>query len=279
MPTKDKEKLKAARARAEAKRKWDRAYVYSVVIYPDELEKVNPEWRDDIKSYYSEIGVVAILSPLHTKDVKDDGTAAKPHYLLGLRYNDKMSVKQVEEEMSYFTKISWGRLIGIARNPKKWFGTGKGQGDALSRLLKYMIHWGYFDKPQYNANDFVTLSGGDAFNYINFAPEERNRLKANIIRIVQCNSICSLIDLDTILRTMPFERHIYNNMAISSVVNDYIKEQARKLEQDKLVSLQTQELQLLTMLVEHIVPSAQASENPKQLNQQIDTPDLHNVKK
>ena len=114
---------------------------------------------------------------------------------------------------------------------------------------------GYFDKPQYNANDFVTLSGGDAFDYINFAPEERNRLKDNIISVVQNNDICSLIELDTILRTMPFERHIYNNMAVSSIVNDYIKEQAHKSEQEKLVYMQAQQIRLLEVLVDHVTSS------------------------
>ena len=72
MPTKDSEKLKAARARADAKRV-GRTRNFATVVYPDSAPA---DWKEKL----DQLHVAAFISPLHDKDINPNGEPKKAHY-------------------------------------------------------------------------------------------------------------------------------------------------------------------------------------------------------
>lgn len=60
----------------------NRARNWTAIIYPESI----PENYEQI---LSDIKVPIIISPLHDKDKKEDGTLKKPHYHIVLLYSSK----------------------------------------------------------------------------------------------------------------------------------------------------------------------------------------------
>lgn len=120
-----------------------RSLYWATLIYPESGSTEN------IKEYLSNRGVCFFLSPLHNKDVNDDGTPKKPHYHLLLKFASLKSSNQIQSLLVDFTMV----LPIVVSN--------------LKQYARYLIHADNEEKFQYNFNDVVTNA-----NYSTFFSDE-----------------------------------------------------------------------------------------------------------
>ena len=74
----------------EIKEKPQRSNTWTLLLYQDSAPE---NWEDKLK----ELHIPFIVSPLHDKDLKPDGTTKKPHYHIIVRFRSKKSFKQIKE--------------------------------------------------------------------------------------------------------------------------------------------------------------------------------------
>lgn len=170
MPTKDPEKLKAKRARADAKRRGTRFLSWTAVVYPESA----PEgWRDVIDEYHIEW----VESPLHDKDTNPDGTAKKAHWHILLMFPSVQTVEQVQELLA--------PLNCTIPIPCK---SAKG-------LTRYMAHLDNPEKFQYQVSDIRAHGGADLGELLRPSATDRYEIIKQMITWVRENNITDFIDL------------------------------------------------------------------------------------
>lgn len=113
-----------------------RARVWRFVFYPESA----PENWDDVISDWL---VVCYVSPLHDKDVKDDGTLDKPHYHGVLVFEGPKSYGQVLEMV---------KDLGCS--------TVK-PANSLSGSIRYLCHMDHPKKYQYDLSDIKIYGHAD----------------------------------------------------------------------------------------------------------------------
>lgn len=109
-------------------------------------------WKESVTENFIQIiddwHVPAFLSPLHDKDMKEDGTLKKEHWHLMVMFDGKKSDDQVRELFSTVGGVGLERIqsgIGMAR---------------------YLIHLDNPEKYQYNRSDVTCFGGADYEEYI-----------------------------------------------------------------------------------------------------------------
>ena len=115
---------------------FNRTRHWGTIVYPESFPK---NWQDLLATEC----VPAIISPLHDKDVEQDGTPKKPHWHVMLLFNGVKSQEQVHEICKRF-----GGVLPIPIS------------NAQS-MARYFIHKDNPDKYQYRSDDIVNLSGAD----------------------------------------------------------------------------------------------------------------------
>lgn len=106
----------------------------------------------DWESVLEQMHIPTIVSPLHDKDLKEDGTPKKPHYHVVITYTQKHSIKQVLELVE--------ELHGVADETHNY--TNLVVGD-LTAMLRYLCHLDNADKAQYPIEEVRTISS--SLNY------------------------------------------------------------------------------------------------------------------
>lgn len=112
---------------------------WTIIIYEDSC----PDWRDVLSGLH----VPALVSPLHDKDVRADGTFKKPHRHVILMFSGKKSIKQVQEVSDMFsgTRVLWEECA---------------VGD-LRGMVRYLVHFDDANKAQYDLSGIECYSGAD----------------------------------------------------------------------------------------------------------------------
>lgn len=116
-----------------------RSLYWASLIYP---ESGNVE---GVKDYYNNRGVCFFLSPLHDKDVNDDGTPKKPHYHILFKFSSLKTSNQVQSLLGDFTMV----LPIIVSN--------------LKQYARYLVHADNAEKYQYNYNDVISNTDYSVF--------------------------------------------------------------------------------------------------------------------
>ena len=110
--------------------------LYTESCVPDVIQKIET------------LHIPAFLSPLHDKDLKEDGEVKKPHYHLMFIFQGKKSKEQVQ-------KIFQG--LG---------GVGCEVIESKIGMARYLCHLDDPDKAQYLPDDVICFSGADYFSVI-----------------------------------------------------------------------------------------------------------------
>lgn len=114
-----------------------RARQWTFIAYPESL----PEgWKDWLASN----GFRVVISPLHDKDTKSDGTLKKAHYHVLIIFSGKKSLSQVKEVTDELH----------ATQPMVL------RGDSVG-LVRYFLHLDDPQKYQYDRKDIVSIGGVD----------------------------------------------------------------------------------------------------------------------
>lgn len=175
MPTKDKEKLKAARARADAKRA-GRTRNFATVVYP---ESAPTDWMQRLDAYH----VPALISPLHDKDVNPSGEPKKPHYHVLLMFEGP-------KDFDTQVKPIFDKICGVGR---EIVNSSRG-------YARYLCHLDNPEKFQYEPSEVRCMSGADFYEVTQLPTDERKMLGEIIAFIQKCEiySFAEFIDVSKI---------------------------------------------------------------------------------
>lgn len=121
----------------EQKRKVSRkSYVWATLLYP---ESCNPDFR----KLLSDMAVPCLVSPLHDKDINDDGSLKKSHYHIIMKFKTQKSDLQIADIVS---------SIG---------GVGCEIVHDVGQYARYLIHLDDPDKAQYDSSNVFVIGDLD----------------------------------------------------------------------------------------------------------------------
>lgn len=122
---------------------------WQILIYEDSC----PNWREVIQT----LKVPAIVSPLHDKDIRSDGTPKKPHRHCIFKFSGKKSLVQIQHISDMFSGVNvlWEQCaVGDMRG-----------------AVRYLVHFDDADKAQYSMNDIECFFGIDYMEYFEQASD------------------------------------------------------------------------------------------------------------
>lgn len=142
---------------------------YATVVYP---ESAPVDWIYLLR----EQCVPALVSPLHDKDLNNDGTIKKEHYHVMLLFD---GVKTQEQAKEVFDAIG-GVGIEVVKSVRAY--------------ARYLCHLDNPEKAQYSINDVIECAGVDYQTIINLASDKYSAI-GEMIEFTMKNGIDSYAEL------------------------------------------------------------------------------------
>ena len=197
MPTKDSEKLKAARARADAKRV-GRTRNFATVVYPDSAPA---DWKEKL----DQLHVAAFISPLHDKDVNPNGELKKAHYHVLVVFEGPKDydtqVKPIFDEIGAVGR----EIVNSARG-----------------YARYLCHLDNPEKATYSPSEVLCMGGADYYGVVTL-PTDDLKVITEIKRFCRENEIYSLAEIIDIAESLHPEWYSTIVMSRCYVIDKYIK--------------------------------------------------------
>lgn len=197
MPTKDSEKLKAARARADAKRV-GRTRNFATVVYPDSAPA---DWKEKL----NQLHVAAFISPLHDKDVNPNGELKKAHYHVLVMFEGPKDydtqVKPIFDEIGAVGR----EIVNSARG-----------------YARYLCHLDNPEKATYSPSEVLCMGGADYYGVVTL-PTDDLKVITEIKRFCRENEIYSLAEIIDIAESLHPEWYSTIVMSRCYVIDKYIK--------------------------------------------------------
>lgn len=197
MPTKDSEKLKAARARADAKRV-GRTRNFATVVYPDSAPA---DWKEKL----DQLHVAAFISPLHDKDVNPNGELKKAHYHVLVMFEGPKDydtqVKPIFDEIGAVGR----EIVNSARG-----------------YARYLCHLDNPEKATYSPSEVLCMGGADYYGVVTL-PTDDLKVITEIKKFCRENEIYSLAEIIDIAESLHPEWYSTIVMSRCYVIDKYIK--------------------------------------------------------
>lgn len=197
MPTKDSEKLKAARARADAKRV-GRTRNFATVVYPDSAPA---DWKEKL----DQLHVAAFISPLHDKDINPNGELKKAHYHVLVMFEGPKDydtqVKPIFDEIGAVGR----EIVNSARG-----------------YARYLCHLDNPEKAPYSPSEVVCMGGADYYGVVTL-PTDDLKIITEIKKFCRENEIYSLAEIIDIAESLHPEWYSTIIMSRCYVIDKYIK--------------------------------------------------------
>ena len=147
---------------------------WAFILYP---ESAPENWRDVLKGSF----VKCAVSPIHDKDLTDDGEIKKPHFHILLCYDGATTYNNVLT-LTQSLNATIPQVV-----------------DSVDGYYNYLSHTGFDDKYQYNPDDVSTYNG---FALKKRAPpNDPIRSIKVLFQIIFDNGICEYSDLISFLIT------------------------------------------------------------------------------
>lgn len=137
---------------------------WAFIIYP---ESVSANWLDTLQEYHLPMAV----SPLHDKDINDDGSPKKPHRHVVVAYGNTTTEKNIQQISD---KIGGTKVIPVM---------------SLRGYYNYLTHKDNPEKAQYDSNEILMLSGFDPSEYWSLTAQEEEQLTLAIEGIIESEKI------------------------------------------------------------------------------------------
>jgi len=128
--------------------------------------------REDWLSILSQLGIQAAISPLHDKDVTQDGTLKKPHWHVCLCFDSVKSQEQIQEITQAIVKEGEKGYLPVRIL-------------SLRGTLRYFIHVDDPDKAQYSADDVQTIGGLDYVRLCQTKNDEEGEIVVGMAALIQ----------------------------------------------------------------------------------------------
>jgi hypothetical protein len=129
-----------------------RRQFWTFVLWPDSKEfeivhKSGMPFERFLQYVLSEAVIPSLVSPIHDKDVKDDGTPAKPHYHVILFFEKPVRYQQVLNQMRIgcgFESLTYLQPVANIR-----------------AMMRYLTHLDTPWKAQYSPDDVLQICGAE----------------------------------------------------------------------------------------------------------------------
>lgn len=138
---------------------------WACIIYPRQTAEDVTECPDNWAEVLEQLGVKAAASPLHDRDLKEDGTFKKPHRHVLFSFEGVKSEKQVRELFQ--------RIGGVGCEPI----------NSMYAQVRYLTHKDNKDKAQYSALDVLTFGGFEYKRYASTKEDEDKECTERMVRI------------------------------------------------------------------------------------------------
>jgi hypothetical protein len=140
------------------------------VLYP---ESAPPDWRNIL----DELHIPYAVSPLHDKDINEDGLPKKPHWHIILMFEGVKSfsqIKEITDTLNAPIPQAINGLVGTAR---------------------YLIHRDNPDKHQYDKNEIICGGGFDVKELLDRSPSDKRAIVKEIYEFIKNNDITEFYQL------------------------------------------------------------------------------------
>lgn len=199
----------------EAKRAGTRARYWTFIAYPDSAPA---NWLQVLKDEQ----ISFVVSPIHDRDLNEDGSPKKPHYHVLLLFDNNKTIKQAEE----IAKMVGGTIPIMVKDK--------------NNLVRYFTHIDRPEKAQYSSVDIVTY-GKASVDLVDeaYAISEVERLGI-INEIYEWITANEVYYYDTVvdyarINNLSWHREINNRKTgVASLIHKYILSKATKAKESKL---------------------------------------------
>lgn len=187
---------------------------FCAVLYPDsttyDTEKV-------IKALAMEHLTLAV-SPIHDKDVEEDGSKKKAHYHLLLAYSSATTLNNIR---------AWFKVCGM---PESELHTVRVCASGVG-YYRYLTHKDNPEKAQYNDNDISVFNDSDEL-FKKFSKSSSEKID-DLVRIFQIVDELNTISFHCLIQYLMLnERDLFKLITSSSALAICVKEYQRSLEYD-----------------------------------------------
>ena len=153
---------------------------YAVVVYPDSTT-LNKNWRENLVS----LGHKTIISPIHDKDLDNNGQPKKPHYHVCIFRENATTWNSCVKTMSANIDSSI-KYVEVLRG-------------TIQASYDYMSHKNAPHKAQYNQEDVICLNGFSPFDYQKQTRTDKLNCTKEIYIYIENNTIEEFSDLIQLL--------------------------------------------------------------------------------
>lgn len=144
---------------------------WATIIYPRQSEDEETTCPNNWAEILGEMGVKAVASPLHDKDLAEDGTFKKAHRHVIFSFEGVKSLEQVKELAD--------RIGGVHPVPV----------NSLYGQVRYLCHQDNPEKAQYSTLDVLTFGGFEYKRYSSTKEDEEKETVGNMTAIM--NLVCT----------------------------------------------------------------------------------------
>lgn len=140
-----------------------KSYYWATICYP---ESCKPEFKDIL----AEKKIPCAVSPLHDRDINEDGTPKKPHYHIVFAFPSQKSNLQIEDIVSAIGGVGCENVMDIGA------------------YTRYLTHDDDEDKAQYSKDDIAIIGG---FDYAKLSARKLDAVDAfgEIIDMIENNAL------------------------------------------------------------------------------------------
>ena len=171
---------------------------FATVVYP---ESAPADWVDILEATHVE----AFISPLHDRDLSDNGEPKKPHYHVMLMFR---SPKDFDRQVKPIFE-SIGAVGREKINSKRGY-------------ARYLCHLDNPDKAQYDKSELRALSGADYSTVITL-PSDDVRVLKEIFAFIRKEKIYSLAELIDVCSDKNEDWFKMITMSKSYIIDKFIK--------------------------------------------------------
>lgn len=192
---------------------------FCIVLYPDSIT-YNVE--NVIKALADEHFTFAV-SPIHDRDLEDDGTLKKPHFHLLLAYTSATTLNNIR---------GWFNVCGIPESDLhsvRVCASGVG-------YYRYLTHKDNPEKAQYNENDLRVFNDSEEL-FKKFSKTSSDKID-DLVRIFKTVDELNTISFHSLVQYLMLnERDLFKLLTSSSALAICVKEYQRSLEYDQMKGL------------------------------------------
>lgn len=187
---------------------------FCAILYPDSKTYDT----DNVIKALAKEHLTFAVSPIHDKDVEEDGSPKKGHYHLLLAYSSATTLNNINR---------WFKTCGL---PERDLHSVRVCASGVG-YYRYLTHKDNPEKAQYNDNDIRIFNDSDEL-FKKFSKTASDKIN-DLVRIFQIVDDLNTISFHSLIQYLMFnERDLFKMLTSSSALAICVKEYQRSLEYD-----------------------------------------------